>query len=337
MHKKMNSNPSMQAITIKRINEMPQLSLSKFAIPIPEDDEILIKVKACGVNWADIEQSLGYYPAPAGASDILGLEVSGVVVNKGKNVKDFKMGDRVMALVAGGGYAEYAVAHQELSFLIPNCLDFVSAAAVPEACFTIWGTVYQLAQLKTDETLLVHGGTGSIGSTLIQLAAHFGTTVYTTSGSDEKCELAKSLGAHAAINYQRQDFVEVLQDMTQGLGVHVILDSIGGEYFNQHINLLRRGGRLVLIDCQKEYVDRVDISKFITRNISIFGSVLRPRSLLEKSKIAKGIKDNIIPLIEKKYIKPLISHRLPLSQAQLAHDLMRKHEHIGKVILISDD
>ncbi len=336
MRKKL-SHEFMRAIIINNDMPKPKLQLIEWAKPVPNKDEVLIKVKASGVNWADIEQKEGNYPPPPGASPIMGLEVSGIVCGIGKNVKKIKIGDKVMALLSGGGYAEYAVAHHKLCLRMPNNIDYVTAAAVPESCFTIWGAVYQLAKLRAKEKILVHG-CGSIGSTLIQIANHFKSEVYVTCSSNAKCALARKLGAKKAINYKEQNFVGVIADETQGKGVDVILDIVGGDsYFENNISSLATSGRLIIIDCKYELAESVNMVPIITRNLTIYGSVLRPRSISEKSRMAKHIDQKIVPLLKNRVLKPLVSHVFPLLQAEKAHEFMKKGTHVGKVVLTVDN
>ncbi|MBI4404948.1 MAG: NAD(P)H-quinone oxidoreductase, partial [Deltaproteobacteria bacterium] len=265
------------------------LKIALISVPSPGNGEVLIRVEAAGVNHADLYQRQGNYPPPKGASSILGVEVAGTVAKLGSDVTSLQVGDKVMALVSGGGYAEYCVAPQETVISIPPSLTFSEAAAVPEAYFTIWSNVFEMAELKKGETLLVHGGTSGIGSTTIQLAKIFGATVIATARTPEKCSACLQLGADYAINYSETQFSEEVQKLTRGNGVDIIFDWIGERYFDKHIALLRRKGRLVLIDCSSGHWGKLNLGRLIDQNLKVIGSVLRRRPFSEKVEIAKQV------------------------------------------------
>jgi len=311
-----------------------KLKLGTIPTPTPSHGEVLIRVEAAGVNHADVYQRKGEYPPPKGASPILGLEVAGTVEAIGLGVSTFCVGDRVMALVRGGGYAEFCVASQETTLPIPSTLNFVEAAAIPEAYFTIWSNVFEMAGLIAGETILVHGGTSGIGSTTIQLARAFDAHVIATARTPEKCSACLRLGAHHAINYSQKDFAEEVKKITNDQGVDVIFDWIGEKYFEKHIGLLKRKGRLALIDCSTGEWGKLDLGRLIVKNLYVMGSVLRGRPLSEKTEIARQISKHLIPLLESSKIKPLIHGTIPFSDAQRAHDIMEESSHIGKIVLV---
>ena len=315
-----------------------RLSPDEIAIPNLGDGEILIKVAAAGVNRADIDQKNGNYAPPVGASPILGLEVSGTVAALGAEVAQYKLGDRVMALLTGGGYAEYAVARGELSLPVPSSLNFEEAAAVPEAYFTIWSNVFMDAKHKPGEVLLVHGGNSGVGSATIQIAKAMGAVVLTTAGSDEKVEFCRKIGADLAINYREQDFEKEAAKFLKGRGVDVIFDWIGYQYLKKHLSLLGRKGRLVFISSRtKEDGSTIDLGMIMRKQLVITGSHLRPRPLEEKYAIAKEIRRYLLPKLETGELRPIISHRFPLEAAEEAHAVVESGQHKGKVILIVED
>jgi len=303
--------------------------------PTPEisETEVLIQVVAAGINRPDIMQRLGLYPAPADTSDIPGLEVSGTVINCGKNVSNLKPGDKVCALVSGGGYAEYCVANAELCLPIPANFDFIQAAAIPETFFTVWSNLFDKALLKKDETVLVHGGSSGIGTTAIQLAKAFGAKVYITAGSNEKCAFCTKLGADAAINYKEQDFVTEINQLTNGKGVDVILDIIGGDYFPRNLKCMGIEARLIQIAIQNGPKTEANLLPIMLKRLTITGSTLRARNISFKSKIAKQLFKQVWPFLESGEIKPVLFTTFPLLEADKAHQLMESSQHIGKIIL----
>lgn len=314
--------------------EEGRLVLGQIPMPIPLAGEVLIRVAAAGINYADVEQRKGGYPPPPGASPILGLEVAGTIEELGPGVTEFAKGDKVMALVSGGGYAEFCTASVETTLLVPKELNLIEAAAIPEAYFTIWSNVFDMAKLRMGETILVHGGTSGIGSTMIQLARAANATVIATARNAEKCSACLKLGAHHAINYTQTDFTEEVRKITNGQGVDVIFDWIGQDYFEKHISLLKRKGRMVLIDCRSGETGKLDLGRLIVKNLYVMGSVLRGRPSIEKAEIASSVRTRLLPLITSNKIKPLIYKQVPFSQAQEPHDIMEKSAHIGKLILV---
>jgi len=305
-----------------------------------KENEIQIQVHAAGVNRADLYQSRGSYAPPPGASQVLGLEVAGEIVqvgpDAGKGSQGFNVGDRVMALLTGGGYAQHAVARSELVLKIPHGMSFVEAAALPEALFTVWLDLYMEAGLNAGETILIHGGSSGIGTLAIQIAKALGSKVYVTARNQEKCTVCKKLGADAAIEYPKEDFVQSILSVTQQQGVDVILDYVGADYFEKNISLLKKNGRMVLIDFITGSMGRIDLSRVITRNLHIIGSVLRPRAVEEKAKIADGIRKHLLPLLTEKKIAPVIHKVFKMSEVSRAHELMKSSTHIGKIVLVPD-
>lgn len=303
--------------------------------PIPEisESEVLIKVFAAGVNRPDIMQCKGLYPPPFGASDIPGLEISGIVIKIGDKVTHVKENDTVCALVTGGGYAEFSIATATLCLPIPDGFDFIQAAALPETFFTVWSNIFDRANLSKNETLLVHGGSSGIGTTAIQIAKAFQAKVFITASSVEKCNFCKTLGADAAINYKEQDFVSEIQKMTKNQGVDVILDMIGGDYFPRNLNCMSLDARLVQIAIQNGSKTEMNLLPIMLKRLTISGSTLRNRSDAFKSKIAIQLLEKIWPLLESGEIKPVIYKTFPLKEAYKAHQLMESSQHMGKIIL----
>ena len=302
--------------------------------PLPAAGEVLIAVAAAGVNRPDVFQRLGRYPPPPGASDIPGLEVAGTIAAVGAGVQQWRAGDRVCALVNGGGYATMCVAPATQCLAVPSPLDFISAAAVPETFFTVWMNVFDRGRLRTGEAALFHGGTSGIGTTAIQLAAARGARVFATAGSEEKCRACEAMGAERGINYRTEDFVTVIQECTQGRGVDVILDIIGGEYFGRNISVLARDGRLVQIGLMGGGASpTIDLNQVLRGWLTITGSTLRPRSIEEKAGIAAALRREVWPLLESGQVKPIVYRTFPLAAAPAAHRLMESSEHIGKIVL----
>ncbi len=302
-------------------------------LPVPGAGEVLLKVSAAGVNRPDVFQRKGLYPPPAGASDILGLEVSGEVLVLGDGVSGFSPGDKVCALLSGGGYAEYAVAPEPQCLPIPAGLSMLEAAALPETFFTVWSTVFETGGLRPGETLLVHGGSSGIGTAAIQLASALGATVYTTAGSREKCRACEDLGAVLAVNYREQDFVEVLREASGGRGVDLVLDMVAGSYLERNVSLAAVDGRIVIIAFLGGSRAEMDWRPVMVKRLMITGSTLRPRTVAEKGAIAQALKENVWPLLESGRVRPVISEVFPLERAAEAHLLMESSEHIGKIML----
>jgi putative PIG3 family NAD(P)H quinone oxidoreductase len=323
------------AIEISRPGAPDVLVPVERARPEPQSDEVLIKVTAAGVNRPDVMQRRGLYPPPQGASDIPGLEVSGTIVEVGPEAGDWAAGDRVCALLSGGGYAEYCVVPGVQCLPVPRGLDMVQAAAIPETFFTVWTNVFERGRLKPGEWILVHGGSSGIGTTAIQLAHALRSRVLATAGSAEKCEACERLGAERAINYREVDFTTVVHEMTGGRGVDVVLDMVGGDYVPRNISSLAIEGRLVQIALQKGSTVEFDMRPLLTRRLTITASTLRPRSALEKGAIADAVLKNVWPLLESGTVKPVIHATFPLRAAAEAHRLLESSRHIGKIVLIA--
>jgi len=292
-----------------------------------------MKVVAAGVNRPDVLQRRGLYPVPPDASDLPGLEVAGEVITVGSSVKKFKPGDKVCALVHGGGYAEYCVAPEGTALPVPKGLTLVEAASLPETFFTVWGNVYDRGHLATGESLLVQGGSSGIGVTAIQMAKATGNRVFATAGSDEKCAACVRLGAEKAFNYKTQDWLAELKAATGGKGVNVILDMVGGDYVPRELKCLADDGRLVFIAFLRGPKTELDINEVMRRRLTVTGSTLRPRTVEFKAYIAKNLREKIWPLIEAGKIKPEIFKTFALNDAADAHRLMESSQHIGKLVL----
>ena len=329
----MNLPQQMQCIGLASPGGPEVLNLIERPLPAPKQGEVLIKIAAAGINRADCYQRQGAYPPPPGASDILGLEVSGTIAALGEGVINWKVGDKVCALVSGGAYAQYCTAHSGSCFAIPTGYDWVKAAALPETFMTVWSNVWMRAALKPSETLLVQGGSSGIGTTAIQLAKAFGHRVFVTAGSAEKCAACEKLGAEKAINYHTEDFVEVVKKLTDGRGVNVILDMVGGDYIPRELNALAEEGRIVLIAFQRGMQASVDLGLIMRRRLTVTGSTLRARDETFKTSVAGAVKEKIWPLLESGKLAPVISATFPLAQAADAHRLMESSQHIGKIIL----
>jgi NADPH2:quinone reductase len=302
-------------------------------VPRPGQGEILVRVAAAGVNRPDVLQRQGNYPPPPGASDIPGLEIAGEVVETGPGATRFKSGDQVCALVTGGGYGQYCVAHEGSALPFPTGFSAVEAAALPETFFTVWQNVFQRAGLQAGETFLVHGGTSGIGTTAIQLARAFGAKVYTTAGSAEKCAFCEKLGATRAINHREEDFVAILKQETGGKGINVILDMVGGNYVDRNLQIAAEDGRVHQIAFLNGSKVTADLMRLMLKRITLSGSTLRARSKEVKAKIAADLQEKVWPLLEKGEVKPIIDSTFPLDQAAQAHARMESSAHIGKIIL----
>jgi len=323
----------MIAIEIREPGEPEVLVPVERPTPAPAAGEVLIKVAAAGVNRPDVMQRRGKYPPPPGASDIPGLEVAGTIEALGEGVHDFKRGDAVCALVAGGGYAQYCVAPEPQCLPIPAGVDVTSAAAIPETFFTVWTNVFERGRLRASETILIHGGASGIGTTAIQLARAFGARAFATAGTAEKCEACERLGAERAINYRESDFVAVVRQLTADRGVDVVLDMVGGEYFPRNLEALAMDGRLVEIATQRGAKAEINIASVMQRRLTITGSTLRARSVADKGLIAKAVKRNVWPLLERGVVRPVVYKIFPLERAADAHRMMEAGEHIGKLVL----
>ncbi|MDP2151778.1 NAD(P)H-quinone oxidoreductase [Parvibaculum sp.] len=324
---------TMKAIAIREPGGPDVLELREIATPEPGHGEILIKVAAAGVNRPDTIQRMGLYPAPPGSPETPGLEVAGEVVATGPGVTLWKTGDKVCALVGGGGYAEYCLAHEAHALPVPHGFTMTEAAALPETFFTVWTNVFERGALKAGETFLVHGGSSGIGTTAIQLANLFGATVIATAGSAEKCAACEKLGAHAAINYREKDFAEEAKRLTEGRGVDVILDMVGGDYIARNIQASATDGRIVSIAFLNGSVAEVNFMPVMLKRLTLTGSTLRPRSIEEKAALASALKAKVWPLLDAGRVKPQIDTVFPLAEAAKAHSLMEKSSHIGKIVL----
>ncbi len=325
--------PSMKAIIITQPGAPEVLQIAERPIPDIGPDEVLVKVEAAGVNRPDVMQREGKYPPPPGASEIPGLEIAGTIIEVGNNVTQLKTGDKVCALVSGGGYAEYCNVPAGQCLPLPNGLSFIEAASLPETFFTVWSNVFDRGKLQPGETLLIHGGSSGIGVTGIQMAKALGSKVYVTAGSDDKCEACLKLGADAAINYNIADFVDIVKNLTNGKGVNVILDMIGGDYTPRNIKALAEDGRLVIINTMQGKDGQIDLSVVMRKRLTITGSTLRNRGVDFKSDIAESLQKNIWPLISSGGIKPVIYATYPIHDAAIAHTLMESSKHIGKIVL----
>jgi NADPH:quinone reductase len=325
----------MLAIEISTPGEPDVLVPAERPMPVAGANELLIHVAAAGVNRPDVMQRRGKYPPPPGASDIPGLEVAGTVAALGDGVRDFRVGDKVCALVSGGGYAEYCVAPAPQCLPVPAGLDVVAAAAIPETFFTVWTNVFERGRLNSGESILIHGGSSGIGTTAIQLAHAWGARVFATAGSPEKCRACETLGAERGINYRDEDFVAAVRDATSGRGVDVVLDMVGAEYFPRNLEALAIEGRLVEIATQRGAKVELNIQTVMQRRLTITGSTLRARSIDEKGRVAAGVRKHVWPLIESGKVRPHIFRTFPLREAAAAHRLMESSAHIGKIVLVA--
>lgn len=302
-------------------------------VPVPEPGEVLIRVQAAGVNRVDLMQRQGKYPPPPGAPDIPGLEVAGQVVAVGDAVDRWRLGDRVTALVVGGGYAEYCLAPAPQCLPVPRGLTIEEAAAMPETFFTVWTNVFERGRLARHETLLVHGGASGIGTTAIQLGRAFGARVFVTAGSAAKCAACERLGAERAIDYRTTDFVEVVKQATGGGGVDVILDMVGGDYVARNLAALAVDGRLVQIAFLKGAHAEINLNALMRKRITFTGSTLRPRSVEEKGAIARALEAKVWPLVERGEVRPVMHAIYPLREASRAHAELEAGQHVGKIVL----
>lgn len=324
---------SMTAIAIRAPGGPDMLVAEPRPVPQPGEGEVLVKVAAAGVNRPDVMQRQGLYPPPKGATDIPGLEIAGEVVALGAGVKRWKLGDKVMALVVGGGYAEYCPAHESHCLPVPASLSLSEAAAVPETFFTVWHNTFERGALKAGETLLVHGGSSGIGTAAIQLAKAFGARVITTAGSPEKCAACRKLGADLAINYKAEDFVAATKTATDGKGANVILDMVGGDYIERNYEAAAVEGRVVQIAFQGSPKAMVDFRRIMLKRLTHTGSTLRARSVADKGAIARAVEQHVLPLIAAGRVKPVMDSSFALHQAAAAHARMETSAHIGKIVL----
>ena len=310
----------MQAIHIREFGGPEVLEIKEILTPLTGPDEVLVRVHAAGVNRPDLLQRIGKYPPPPGIPDTPGLEVAGEIVGTG---------EKVCALIAGGGYAEYAVVPKGQYLLIPKGLSMIEAAALPEAVFTVWNNVFVRGQLKPGETILIHGGASGIGTTAIQMAKAHGARVIVTAGSDDKCAACIKLGADQAVNYKTHDFSEILSD------IDVVLDMVGGDYVSKNLKVLRDGGRHVNIATMNGSKTEIDIRTIMQKRLILTGSTLRNRSVAEKTVLANGIRETVWPWIEAGKVKPVIYKTFPLADAAKAHEVLEKGDHVGKIVLVT--
>ena len=323
----------MTVITIRAPGGPDMLAAEEREVPQAAEGEVLVKVAAAGVNRPDVMQRQGLYPPPKGATDIPGLEIAGAVAVLGAGIKRWKIGDQVMALVIGGGYAQYCPAHESHCLPIPAGLSMVQAAAIPETFFTVWYNTFERGKLKSGETLLVHGGSSGIGTAAIQIAKAFGARVITTAGSAEKCEACRKLGADFAINYKSEDFVAATKAATAGKGADVILDMVGGDYIARNYEAAGIEARVVQIAFQGSPKATVDFRRLMLKRLTHTGSTLRARSVAEKGAIARAVEQHVLPLIAAGRIRPVIDSSFALTQAAAAHARMETSRHIGKIVL----
>ncbi|MGH1472530.1 MAG: NAD(P)H-quinone oxidoreductase [Cellvibrionaceae bacterium] len=323
----------MKHITLSEFGAPDVMSIGESENPTIRDNEVLIKVKAAGVNRPDVAQRQGLYPPPKGASTILGLEVAGEITEIGSHVDKGLLGASVCALTNGGGYAEYVAVPVSQCLPMPRGYSFVQAAALPETFFTVWTNVFDRAKLQAGESFLVHGGSSGIGSAAIQLAKARGATVFATAGSDEKCDYCKKLGADVAINYRTEDFVKIISEVTNENGIDVILDMVGGDYIQKNIQIAALDGRIVNIAFLGGAQATINFLPIMMKRLVITGSTLRPQTIESKAAIAKSLKKEVWPLLESGKIAPHIAAEFTLSEASKAHTLMESSEHMGKIVL----
>lgn len=321
----------MTAIAISAPGGPEVLVPVRLPVPVPGPGHILVRVRAAGVNRPDVLQRMGAYPPPPGAPETPGLEIAGEVVGVGAGVRRYEAGDRVCALVPGGGYAEYAVVHEDNALPVPPGLSMVEAAAIPETFFTVWTNVFDRGGLKEGETLLIHGGSSGIGTTAIMLAKALGARVIVTAGSEDKCRACRDLGADLAINYRTEDFVAVLA--AQKIQADVILDMVGADYVARNVRVAALHGRIVNIAFQKGSKVEIDLMPVMLKRLILTGSTLRPRTVAEKAEVARALEETVWPLIAAEQVRPVIFRTFPLAEAAAAHALMESSEHIGKIVL----
>lgn len=324
---------TMEAIAITEPGGPEVLKSETRPVPVPSEYQVLIRVAAAGINRPDVIQRKGLYPPPPGASDLPGLEVAGVVCAIGSSVTLHNIGDQVMALTPGGGYAQYCVCHEGHALPVPSTLNLVEAAAVPETFFTVWSNVFERGGLKSGETFMVHGGTSGIGTTAIQLAKAFGATVIATAGSDEKCDFCRSIGADHAINYKSNDFAKETKTITNGDGVDLTLDMVGGDYVMKNWKAAAVEGRIVQIAALNGVSDDANFSLLMMKRLVHTGSTLRPRDDGFKTNVGGTLVKKVWPLIESGQVKPVMHSTFPLAQASRGHALMESNKHIGKIVL----
>jgi NADPH:quinone reductase len=328
----------MKAIVITRPGEPEVLQAQIRPVPVPRSGDVLIRVLAAGINRPDVAQRKGHYPPPEGASpDIPGLEIAGIIEGVGEAVTRWRVGDKVCALVTGGGYAEYCCAPGGQCLPIPHNLTYVEAASLPETFFTVWSNVFDRGRLRHDETLLVHGGSSGIGVAAIQLARAWGATVYTTAGNEEKCDFCEKLGAEKAIHYRMEKFRDVIKKLTLGRGVDVILDMVGGSYTADNLDVLAEEGRLVLINFMKGDEVTIKLSAIMRKRLTITGSTLRARDVAFKTAIARKLEETVWPWLVSGRVKPVVYKTFSMDEAAKAHHVLESSKHIGKIVLKMND
>jgi NADPH2:quinone reductase len=327
---------TMTAIEISEPGGPEVLRPVERRVPHAGEKEILVRVAAAGVNRPDAMQRRGVYPPPKGASDIPGLEFAGEVVKLGRGASRFAVGDRVTALVQGGGYAEYAVVNEDNALPVPAGVTMIEAAAIPETYFTVWSNVFDQGWLVSGETILIHGGSSGIGTTAIQLAKALGAIVIATAGSDEKCAACRKLGADLAINYLTEDFVTKVKEFTSAKGANVILDMVAGDYVDRNLEAAAEEGRIVQIAVMNGADVEINVLRIMQKRLTLTGSTLRPRSIAFKASIAGSLRKNVWPLLESGRAKPVIDSTFPLRDAAKAHARLESSAHIGKIVLTVD-
>jgi putative PIG3 family NAD(P)H quinone oxidoreductase len=323
----------MRAVIASAAGGPEVLTVVELPDPVPGPGEVVLEVAAAGLNRADLMQRMGFYPPPPGASDVLGMECSGTVAAVGPDVTGWSVGDRACALLAAGGYASQVAVPAGQVMPVPDGVDLVTAAALPEATATVWSNVYMVAGLQPGETILVHGGAGGIGTTAIQLASQLGSRVLTTAGTPEKLALCASLGADETINYREQDFVEVVRESTDGGGADVILDNMGAKYLSRNLDALAIEGRLVIIGMQGGTKAELDIATLLRKRGAVIATSLRSRPTAEKAAICAAVVEHVWPLVADGRVRPIVDRTMPLGEVRAAHELMESGEHTGKILL----
>ncbi len=323
----------MRAVVATGAGGPEVLTVSELPDPEPGPGEVVVRVAATAINRADLLQRQGHYPVPPGASETLGLECSGTVAAVGEGVEDWSVGDEVCALLAGGGYAEQVAVPAGQLMALPPGVDVVTAAALPEVACTVWSNVFMIAGLRPDETLLVHGGAGGIGTFAIQVAKALGATVATTAGSEAKLAVCRELGADIAVNYREQDFVEVVKEATDGRGADVVLDNMGAKYLGRNVDVLATEGRLVIIGLQGGTKGELDINMLLRKRGAVIATALRSRPTEEKAAICRSVAELVWPLVGEGLVRPIVHTRLPLAEAAQAHTLMESGDNVGKILL----
>jgi NADPH:quinone reductase len=323
----------MSVVEIAAPGGPEQLKLAQRPVPQPGAEEVLVRVAAAGVNRPDVMQRQGRYPPPPGASDLPGLEIAGEIAALGAKVSGWAIGDKVTALLPGGGYAAYAVAAAPLCLPVPDGISMVEAAAIPETFFTVWTNLFDRGRCQAGDTVLIHGGTSGIGTTAIQLAAAWGARVFATAGSDDKARACERLGALRGINYRTEDFVEVMRAATDGKGVDVTLDMVSGSYVARNLEIAALEGRIVVISLLGGSRAEINMGLILTKRLTLTGSTLRTRTVAQKAAVADAVRKNVWPLLAAGRVRPVIHATFPLAEAAEAHRLMETSNHIGKIVL----